>query len=222
MSKSLGNVINPDDIVSKYGADTLRTYEMFIGDYEKEATWSEQGLMGSKRFLDKVIRLSEKVNASNEYSKEIEKDIHKTIKKVTEDIDELKFNTAVSALMILLNTMEKMPSISRYDFRTYLTLLNPIAPHITEELNEKLQLGKPICESEWPSYDEAKLIDDEKEIAVQVNGKVRATIMVHVNDTDDVIQQKALKEDNVKKHIEGKEIVKVIVIKGKIVNIVVK
>ena len=222
MSKSLGNVINPDDIVAEYGADTLRTYEMFIGDYEKEATWSEQGLNGCKRYLDRVVRLGEKVNDSLEYSSELEKDIHKTIKKVTEDIDALKFNTAVSSLMILLNKMEKMDSISKKDYRTYLTLLNPIAPHITEELNEEYQLGSAICESSWPSYEEDKLVDSEKEIAVQVNGKVRATILVHIDDTDDIIKEKALSEDNVKKHIEGKEIVKIIVIKGKIVNIVVK
>lgn len=222
MSKSLGNVINPDDIVAEYGADTLRTYEMFIGDYEKEATWSEQGLNGCKRYLDRVVHLGEKVNDSLEYSSELEKDIHKTIKKVTEDIDALKFNTAVSSLMILLNKMEKMDSISKKDYRTYLTLLNPIAPHITEELNEEYQLGSAICESSWPSYEEDKLVDSEKEIAVQVNGKVRATILVHIDDTDDIIKEKALSEDNVKKHIEGKEIVKIIVIKGKIVNIVVK
>ena len=222
MSKSLGNVINPDDIVKVYGADSLRTYEMFIGDYEKEATWSEQGLNGCKKYLDRVARIGEKVNDSLEYSKEIEKDIHKTIKKVTEDIDGLKFNTAVSSLMILLNKMEKMNSISKKDYRTYLMLLNPFAPHITEELNEMYKLGNPICESSWPSYDENKMIDEEKEIAVQVNGKVRATILVHINDTDDIIQEKALNEDNVKKHIDGKEIVKVIVIKGRIVNIVVR
>lgn len=222
MSKSLGNVINPDDIVAEYGADTLRTYEMFIGDYEKEATWSEQGLNGCKRYLDRVVRLGEKVNNSLEYSSELEKDIHRTIKKVTEDIDALKFNTAVSSLMILLNKMEKMDSISKKDYRTYLTLLNPIAPHITEELNEEYQLGSAICESSWPSYEEDKLVDSEKEIAVQVNGKVRATILVYIDDTDDIIKEKALSEDNVKKHIEGKEIVKIIVIKGKIVNIVVK
>ena len=222
MSKSLGNVINPDDIVKVYGADSLRTYEMFIGDYEKEATWSEQGLNGCKKYLDRVARIGEKVNDSLEYSKEIEKDIHKTIKKVTEDIDGLKFNTAVSSLMILLNKMEKMNSISKLDYRTYLMLLNPFAPHITEELNEMYKLGNPICESSWPSYDENKMIDEEKEIAVQVNGKVRATILVHINDTDDIIQEKALNEDNVKKHIDGKEIVKVIVIKGRIVNIVVR
>lgn len=222
MSKSLGNVINPDDIVSKYGADTLRTYEMFIGDYEKEATWSEQGLIGCKRFLDKVIRVGEKVNENVEYSKELEKDIHKTVKKVSDDIDNSKFNTAISALMILLNKMEKMASISKKDYRTFLHLLNPIAPHLTEELNEMYQLGEPLCNSSWPSYKEDMLVDSEKEIAVQVNGKVRATIMVHVDDNDEDIKKKAMEAENVKRHIEGKEIVKVIVIKGKIVNIVVK
>ncbi len=222
MSKSLGNVINPDDIVATLGADVLRTYEMFIGDYEKEATWSEQGLNGCKRFIDKVIRLGEKLNDYDNYSKDLEKDIHKTIKKVTEDMDDLKFNTAVSALMILLNKMEKMDSISKLDYRTYLMLLNPIAPHITEELNEKYKLGNPICESSWPSYEDDKLVDTEKEIAVQVNGKVRATIKVNIDDSDEIMEEKAMQEDNVKKHLEGKEIVKVIVIKGKIVNIVVK
>jgi len=222
MSKSLGNVINPDDIVSKYGADSLRTYEMFIGDYEKEATWSEQGLIGCKRFLDKVIRVGEKVNENNEYSQELEKDIHKTVKKVSDDMDNSKFNTAISALMILLNKMEKMDSISKKDYRTFLHLLNPIAPHITEELNEMYKLGEVLCDSSWPTYDEAMLVDDEKEIAVQVNGKVRATITVHIDDNDDVIREKAMSAENVIRHTEGKEIVKVIVIKGKIVNIVVK
>ena len=222
MSKSLGNVINPDDIVRDYGADTLRVYEMFIGDYEKEAVWSEQGVVGAKRFIDKVIRLGEKVNDNDSYSKELEKDINKTIKKVTEDMDNLKFNTAISSLMILTNTMEKMDSISKLDYRVLLHLLNPIAPHTTEELNEVYNLGSPLCESSWPSYDEQKLVDEEKDIAVQVNGKVRATITVNINDTDDIILDKALAAENVKKHIDGKEIVKTIVIKGKIVNIVVK
>ena len=222
MSKSLGNVINPDDIVENYGADALRTYEMFIGDYEKEAIWSEQGLNGCRRFLDKVIRLADKVVEKKEYSKEIEKDIHKTVKKVTEDLDSLKFNTAISALMILLNKMEKMDAVTSKDFRTYLTLLNPIAPHLTEELNEMCHLGEPLCESSWPTYDDSMLVDEEKEIAVQVNGKVRATITVHIDDDDQTIEEKAKAAENVQKHIEGKEIVKVIVIKGKIVNIVVK
>ena len=222
MSKSLGNVINPDEIVDAYGADTLRVYEMFIGDYEKEATWSEQGVVGAKRFLDKIVRLGEKVVDNNEYSKELEKDIHKTVKKVTEDMDSLKFNTAISALMILSNTMDKMDSITKADYRTFLHLLNPVAPHITEELNEEYNLGKPFCESTWPTYEESKLVDEEKTIAVQVNGKVRATINVNINDSDEIILEKALACDNVKKYTDGNEILKTIVIKGKIVNIVVK
>lgn len=222
MSKSLGNVVNPDDMVSSYGADALRTYEMFIGDYEKEVAWSEQGLNGCKRFIDRVVRIGEKVTDKNGYSEKLENLIHKTIKKVTEDIDTMKFNTAVSALMILLNKFEEQEEITKEDYRTFLILFNPIAPHITEELNEKYNLGEAICKSSWPKYDEAKTIDEEKEIAVQVNGKVRATIKINVNEDEESIKEKALKEENVKNHTDGKEIVKVIVIKGKIVNIVVK
>ena len=222
MSKSLGNVINPDDMIKLYGADALRCYEMFIGDYEKEVAWSEQGLVGCKRFIDRVIRLADKLNDDIEYSTSLEKNIHKTIKKVTEDLDNMKFNTAVSSLMILLNDMEKQQTISKKDYRTLLLLLNPIAPHTTEELNEMYELGEVLCKSKWPEYDESKLIDEEKEIAVQVNGKVRATIKVSINDDEETMKQKAMNEDNVKKHTEGKTIVKTIVIKGKIVNIVVK
>ena len=222
MSKSLGNVINPDDMINLYGADALRCYEMFIGDYEKEVAWSEQGLIGCKRFIDRIIRIADKLNDSNEYSTNLEKSIHKTIKKVTEDLDNMKFNTAVSALMILLNEMEKQETISKADYRTLLVLLNPIAPHITEELNDMYELGEVICKSAWPVCDESKLVEEEKEIAVQVNGKVRATIKVNVNDEEETIKEKALSEENVIRHTEGKEIVKVIVIKGKIVNIVVK
>ena len=222
MSKSLGNVVNPDDMVASYGADALRTYEMFIGDYEKEVAWSEQGLNGCKRFIDRVVRVGEKVIDKNGYSEGLESIIHKTIKKVTEDIDAMKFNTAVSALMILLNKFEEQEEITKDDYRTFLILFNPIAPHITEELNEKYNLGEAICKSSWPTYDEAKTIDEEKEIAVQVNGKVRATIKINVNEDEESIKEKALKEENVKNHTDGKEIVKIIVIKGKIVNIVVK
>lgn len=222
MSKSLGNVVNPDDMVASYGADALRTYEMFIGDYEKEVAWSEQGLNGCKRFIDRVVRVGEKVTAKNGYSEKLESLIHKTIKKVTEDIDTMKFNTAVSALMILLNKFEEQEEITKDDYRVFLILLNPIAPHITEELNEKYALGEAICKSSWPTYDEAKTIDEEKEIAVQVNGKVRATITININEDEESIKGKALTAENVKNHTAGKEIVKVIIIKGKIVNIVVK
>lgn len=222
MSKSLGNVVNPDDMVASYGADALRTYEMFIGDYEKEVAWSEQGLNGCKRFIDRVVRVGEKVTDTNGYSEKLESLIHKTIKKVTEDIDTMKFNTAVSALMILLNKFEEQEEITKDDYRTFLILLNPIAPHITEELNEKYALGEAICKSSWPKYDIAKTVDQEKEIAVQVNGKVRATITININEDEESIKEKALTAENVKNHTAGKEIVKVIIIKGKIVNIVVK
>ncbi len=222
MSKSLGNVINPDDMVSVYGADALRCYEMFIGDYEKEVSWSTQGLNGCKRFIDRVIRLKDKLNDKEKYSANLEKQMNKTIKKVTEDIDDMKFNTAISALMILLNDMEKEKTISKKEYRTILLLLNPFAPHITEELNAEFNLGNLICESTWPIYDESKIVDEEKEIAVQVNGKVRATINVSINDSEEAVKEKALNEENVKKHTDNYEIVKIIVIQGKIVNIVTK
>ena len=222
MSKSLGNVINPDDMIKLYGADALRCYEMFIGDYEKEATWSEQGLKGCKRFIDRVIKKGESLNDSEEYTKDLEILINKTIKKVTDDFDTSKFNTAISALMILLNEFDNHETISRKDYRTFITLLHPACPHITEELNEMYNLGEVLAKSSWPVYDENKLVEDTKTIAVQVNGKVRATINININDSEEVTKEKALNEDNVKKHIEGKEIVKIIVIKDKIVNIVVR
>ena len=221
MSKSKGNVINPDDIVKEYGADTLRVYEMFMGDYEQDAPWSTDSLKGCKRFIDRIIRLKDKVVDGDEYSKNLETIIHQSIKKVTYDLSHIAYNTAVSTLMILLNKYEECEHITKKDYVLLLTLLNPIAPHITEELNESLG-EKPICESSWPEYDEAKTVLEEKEIGVQVNGKLRGSINVHVNDSDDVIKEKALSNENVIRHIDGKEIVKIIVIKGRIVNIVVK
>lgn len=221
MSKSKGNVINPDDIVNEYGADTLRVYEMFMGDYEQDAPWSTDSLKGCKRFLDRIVRLKDRVASGDEYSKNLETIIHQSIKKVTYDLSHIAYNTAVSTLMILLNKYEKCERITKKDYTLLLTLLNPMAPHITEELNESLG-QKPICESTWPEYDEAKTILNEKEIGVQVNGKLRGSIVVSVDDSEDVIKDKALNNDNVKRHIEGLEIVKVIVIKGRIVNIVVK
>ena len=221
MSKSKGNVINPDDIVNEYGADTLRVYEMFMGDYQSDCPWSTDSLKGCKRFLDKVIRLKEKVVDGDKYSDALEKIIHKSIKKVQNDLVTMSFNTAISTLMILANSYDEMTNITKEDYHLLLTLLNPIAPHITEELNE--QLGyKPICESSWPVYDEGKTIDDEKEIGVQVNGKLRSSIKISINEDEESIKSKALSEENVKRHIEGKEVVKIIVIPGRIVNIVVK
>ena len=221
MSKSKGNVINPDDIVKEYGADTLRVYEMFMGDYEQDAPWSTDSLRGCKRFIDRIIRLKDKVVDGEEYTKSLETIIHQSIKKVTYDLSHIAYNTAVSTLMILLNNYEKLDHITKKDYVLLLTLLNPIAPHITEELNEMLG-EKPISDSSWPEYDEEKTVLNEKEIGVQVNGKLRGSIVVSNDETEEIIKDKALNNENVKKHIEGKEIVKVIVIKNKIVNIVVK
>ena len=221
MSKSKGNVINPDDIVNEYGADTLRVYEMFMGDYEQSAPWSTDSLKGCKRFIDRIIRLKDKIVEGNKYSEKLETIIHQSIKKVTYDLSHIAYNTAVSTLMILLNKYEECEHITKKDYTLLLTLLNPMAPHITEELNESLGQS-PICEGTWPEYDEAKTILNEKEIGVQVNGKLRGSIVVNIDDSEDVIKDKALNNDNVKRHIEGLEIVKVIVIKGRIVNIVVK
>ena len=221
MSKSKGNVINPDDIVNEYGADTLRVYEMFMGDYQQDAPWSTDSLRGCKRFIDKVIRLKDKVVDSDTYTESLEAIINKTIKKVEEDFSNMAYNTAISALMILTNTYDEALSITKRDYKLLLTLLNPVAPHITEELNQQLGYS-PICEDVWPVYDLDKTIEKEKEIAVQVNGKVRATIRINIDEDEDSIKEKALIEENVQKHIDGKDIVKVIVIKGRIVNIVVK
>ncbi len=222
MSKSKGNVINPDDIVNEFGADTLRVYEMFIGDYQQDASWSTDSLKGCSKFIDRIIKLGEKLNGSNEFSKDTEILMNQTIKKVTDDLENIKYNTAVSALMILLNELEKKAEISNKDYRTLLLILNPIAPHITEELNEKYELGDLLCKSAWPSYDTSKLVDDTYEMVVQVNGKVRGKIEVDIDITKEEMEKQALNIENVKNHIEGKEIVKVIIIPKKLVNIVVK
>ena len=221
MSKSKGNVINPDDIVKEYGADVLRIYEMFMGDYQMDAPWSTDSLRGCKRFVDKVVRLKDKLNDKEGFTDSLEVLQNKTIMKIEYDMTHMGYNTCISSLMILVNAYDELESITKEDYRLLLKLLNPIAPHVTEELNEMIGYS-PICESEWPVYDEAKTVENTKEIAVQVNGKVRATIEINIEDDEQSIKEKAMDAENVIKHIEGKEIVKVIVIKGKIVNIVVK
>jgi len=219
MSKSKGNVINPDDIVNEFGADTLRLYEMFMGDYTQDAPWSTDSLRGCKRFIDKVIRLKDKIADGEGYSKELESTIHKTIKKVQNDLTTMAYNTAVSSLMILANSMDDKKSITKDEYHLLLTLLNPIAPHITEELNEMLGF-KPLCETAWPEYDEAKTIDSEKEIPVQINGKVKATVKIALDEEESSVKDKALSA--VANQLEGKTIVKEIYVKNKIYNIVVK
>ncbi len=222
MSKSKGNVVNPNDMIKAYGADALRTYEMFIGDYSKDAAWNESGLRGCHKFLNRVWNLQNKLNDNLGYTKKLETIIHKTIKKVTEDIDRLDYNTAVSALMILLNEYEKEKSITKEDYRIIIQLLNPFAPHITEEINEICSLGDLLCNTPWPVYDSNKVIEETYEMVVQVNGKVRGKVEVERDTSKEDMEKLALDIENVKNHIEGKEISKVIVVPKKLVNIVVK
>ena len=222
MSKSRGNVVNPDDVVRNFGADALRTYEMFVGDYSKDVAWSENGLKGCKRFLDKIYRLKDKVVEGNEYSSKLEVIINKTIKKVDEDINTMNYNTAVSALMILANAYDEVENITKADYRLILHLLNPIAPHLTEELNEVLELGKPFYESEFPKYDETKIVDNVVNIACSINGKLRATFETKLDTSKEELLRIAKEQENVQKYLEGHEIIKEIVVPNKIVNIVIK
>jgi leucyl-tRNA synthetase len=220
MSKSRGNVVNPDETIKTYGADTLRLYEMFMGPLEAEKPWNTDSLNGSKKFLDRVWRMFE-FNITKEEVIELRKPLHQTIKKVTEDYEKLAFNTAISQLMIFVNEVYKVSKISRDQARSFLKLLNPIAPHITEELNEiVLNYHEELIYSEWPTYNPAFLVEDEVEMVVQVNGKLRAKCLVEVDLDHEEVEKIALSLDNVKKHIEGLEIKKVIVIKNKLVNIV--
>ena len=221
MSKSKGNVINPDDIINEYGADTLRLYEMFMGDYQMDAPWNTDSLKGCKRFIDRVIKLFDKVNDEEGYTESVVVLQNQTIKKVQNDLCNLGFNTAVSTLMILANKYDELDSITKKDYQLLLQLLNPIAPHFTEEMNEKLGFA-PLYETPWPEYDEAKTVESVVTIAVQVNGKLRATLNVDKNISKEELLETAKKEENVLKFIEGHEIVKEIVIPGRIVNLVIK
>ena len=197
MSKSRGNTIDPNTIVDAYGADALRTYVLFMGEYGLEAPWNDQGVKGISRFLDRVYRLIDRVDSKTDsYSTKFESIINKTIKKVTEDIDSMKYNTAISELMKLVNEYYTVDSITKADYAVLLTLLYPFAPHVTEELNEKLG-NKAICLSSWPTYDVSKTVDATKEIAVQVNGKVRDTITISIDEDEDVIKEKAMSASNV-------------------------
>ncbi len=216
-------VVNPSDIVEKYGADTLRLYEMFMGPLEASKPWSKTGVEGAKKFLDRVWRLYTEEEKTNGENKELERLYHETVKNVTNDYEKLSFNTAISHLMVLVNAMYKQNVIPKQYMEGLVKMLNPICPHITEELwTVALGHDKTIAYEPWPVYDDAKLVKTEFDIAVQVNGKLRGTITISTSDSEDEIKQKALSNENVKKHVDGKEIVKVIVIKNKIVNVVVK
>lgn len=215
-------VVNPSDIVEKYGADTLRLYEMFMGPLEASKPWSTSGVEGAKKFLDRVWRLYTEDQKEIGGNKNLERIYHETVKNVTNDYEKLSFNTAISHLMVLVNAMYKENVIPKEYMEGLVKMLNPICPHITEELWSMLGHKGTIAYEAWPVYDEAKLVQTEFDIAVQVNGKLRGTITISVDDIEEVIKEKALSNENVKRHTEGKEVVKVIVIKNKIVNVVVK
>ena len=222
MSKSRGNVVNPDDVVNEYGADTLRLYEMFIGDFEKAAPWDPKGIKGCRRLVERFYNLQENVIDSDEIRPEVESEVHKAIKKVDEDIETLKFNTAIATLMSLINVFGQK-GVTREELRIFAILLNPFAPHVTEEVWEQAKLGDGIlAQQKWPEYDESKCVDETVEIAVQVNGKIKTRLMVAADADSDTAICAAKADAKVASAIDGMNIVKEIYVKGKLVNIVVK
>ncbi len=222
MSKSRGNVVNPDDVVNEFGADAFRTYEMFIGAFDQATPWSNQGLKGCHKFLERVWNMKDMVTEEEGYSADLEKLMHKLIKKVSEDFERMKFNTAIAAMMSAVNDFYKKGSITKGEFLTFLTLLSPVAPHMTEELYLPYSDGDFMSLKAWPEFDEEKTKDDEIEIVVQVNGKIRDKIMIAAGLSKEETEAEALKAEKIKAEIEGKTIVKVIAVPGKLVNIVVK
>ncbi len=222
MSKSRGNVVNPDEIIRDYGADTLRLYEMFIGDFEKTAPWSSSSIKGCKRFLERVWALTGMVTPEEGYSPELEGAFHKLIRKVGEDIENLKFNTAIAAMMTVLNQIYDKGSVTRGELFTFITLLNPFAPHITEEMNELLGGTAMLAHARWPEYDPAKCVDDTVEMVVQICGKIKARITVAADAGQEAVTEIAKAEPAVKEALEGKQILKEVFVKGKLLNIVAR
>ena len=221
MSKSRGNVINPDDIIKEYGTDTLRLYIMFIGDFEKTALWSQQAVKGCRRFLDRVWNLAEnRIIGNDDISAAHEPAIHRAIKKVGSDIENLKFNTAIATLMALVNDFYDITP-SRGDVKVLLTMLSPFAPHITEELWEAQDFGSYAAGQQWPEYDESKTIEAQREIAVQVGGKLRGTVLVQMDSDDETVLNAAVSDEKIKRIIEGKKIVRTIIVKNKLINLIV-
>lgn len=226
MSKSKGNVVNPDDIITSHGADTLRLYEMFMGPLDASVAWSTNGLDGSRRFLDRVWRLY--INDDNsltdkitdDAATELDKVYHETVKKVTEDFENLHFNTGISQMMVFVNECYKADSIPKNYAEGFVKLLSPVAPHMCEEIWQKLGNEESISYAGWPAYDESKLVEDEVEVVLQVMGKVRAKLSVPVGTAKDDLEKIALSEDSVQKWLEGKTIRKVIVVPDKLVNVV--
>ena len=222
MSKSRGNVVDPNEVVDELGADVLRTYVLFMGDYEKAAPWSKESVRGCKRFIDRVWGLQELLTEGEGYSKKLEAAFHRTVKKVTEDIENLKYNTAIAALMTLLNAIYDAGSVTRAELETFIGLLNPIAPHVTEEINERLGNAELLAVSPWPTFDEAKCVENEIEIAVQVNGKVRGKIVIPADADSDAAIAAAKQASGVIPFLEGKTLVKELYVKGRLVNLVVR
>ena len=223
MSKSRGNVIDPNEVVDVYGADVLRTYVLFMGDYEQAAPWSESSVKGCKRFIDRVFNLQEILTDGDEYSKELMSAMHKTVKKVSEDIEQMKYNTAIAALMTLLNKIYENGKINRAELKTLIILVNPFAPHVTEEMWANCGYGEMLAkDAKWPSFDEAKCVDSTVEIVVQINGKIRARLSVPTDIESDKAIALAKKDEGVAAALEGKNIIKEIYVKGKLVNIVAK
>ena len=223
MSKSRGNVVNPDDIVQQYGADTMRLYEMFIGDFEKAAPWNDKGIKGCRRFVERYYNLQEKLIDGDEVRPELECSIHKTIKKVSEDIENIKFNTAIASLMALMNDINAVGSINKKEYAIFSILLNPFAPHVTEEIWSTCNLGEGmVVDQPWPEYDESKCKANEIEIAVQVNGKIKTKLTIPAEAEQAEVIALAKADENVKKSVEGMNIIKEIYVKGRLVNIVVK
>jgi leucyl-tRNA synthetase len=221
MSKSRGNVVNPDDIINDYGADTMRLYEMFIGDFEQSAPWNTQSIKGCKRFLERVLNLCDMAKGEG-ITEKLERPMHKLIKKVTQDIDNMRFNTAIAAMMGMLNTIYEVGEITKSELVTFATLLSPFAPHIAEEINANMGNENLISIAKWPEYDEAKTVDDTVEMPVQINGKVRSTVLAPRAADKDAILSMAKADEKIAAAIDGKTIVKEIVVPGKIINIVVK
>ena len=222
MSKSRGNVVNPDDVVAQYGADTLRMYEMFIGDFEKTAPCNTSSIKGSKRFLERVAALTDMMTPEEGYSPELEGSFHKMIKKVSEDIEGLKCNTAIAAMMSVLNEIYDKGSVTRGELMTFITLLNPFAPHLTEEINEVLGNREMLARAKWPEYDPAKCVDAAVEIAVQVSGKIKARLMIPTDSIEEAVKALVMADANVQAALAGKTVIKEIYVKGKLYNIVAK
>ncbi|OLA68943.1 MAG: leucine--tRNA ligase [Ruminococcus sp. 37_24] len=223
MSKSRGNVVNPDEIVDEYGADTMRLYEMFIGDFEKAAPWSKASIRGCRRFVERYWNLQSVLIDGDKIRPELEGAFNKAIKKVGEDIENIKFNTAIATLMALINDISNVKSINKEELRIFSILLNPFAPHVTEEVYEACKLGNGIlAEAEWPEYDESKCVDESVEIVVQVNGKIKAKLNIPVDADKDAVLDLAKNNENVKKAIDGMKVIKEIVVPKKLVNLVVK